>query len=192
MRKFALLVALMILGSCSGNGGPAPSNQTDACSILEQRRGWHRDLLESEAKYGIPVPVMMATIWKESSFRARAKPSRTYAFGSIPTGRRSSAYGYSQALDGTWEWYQDETGNHRGDRDDFDDAVDFIGWYLDRSNRVNGIAKDDAYNLYLSYHEGHSGFQRGTYNSKQWLINTAREVQAMATRYESQLPFCRR
>ncbi len=191
MRKLAILLAIVILGSCSGNGGPAPSNQDDACAILDQRRGWHQDLLAAELKWGIPVHVIMATIWKESSYRPRARPPRNFFLGSIPMGRRSSAYGYSQALDGTWDWYQEQTGNRRGDRDDFDDATDFIGWYHNRSSEVNGIATDDAYSLYLAYHEGHSGYQRGSYNSKAWLIGVAREVEAMARRYEAQLPFCR-
>lgn len=189
MRILALLL-VVILGSCAGNGGRAPSDQTNACSILDQRRGWLRDLQASEREWGIPVHVQMATIWKESSYRARAKTSRTYFLGSIPTGRRSSAYGYSQALDGTWDWYREQTGRRGADRDDFDDATHFIGWYMDRSNQVNGIAKNDAYNQYLAYHEGHGGYRSGSYNSKQWLINVAREVQAMADRYESQLPYC--
>ena len=40
------------------------------------------------------------------------------------------------------------------DRDDFNDAIDFIGWYNDQSSRRSKISKSDAYNLYLAYHEG--------------------------------------
>jgi hypothetical protein len=47
-------------------------------------------------------------------------------------GRQSSAYGYSQALDGTWEEYQED--QRRGARRDrIDDATDFMGWYMDQS-----------------------------------------------------------
>lgn len=189
MRIFALLL-ILVLGSCANNS-PAPNNQNNACSILEQRRGWLRDMERVERDWGVPVHVQMATIWKESSFRARAKTSRTYFLGSIPTGRISTAYGYPQALDGTWDWYKDETGARRAKRSNFDDAVDFIGWYMDRSERKLGIAKNDAYNQYLAYHEGHGGYARGTYNNKSWLIGVAREVQAMADRYEGQLLNCR-
>lgn len=188
MRIFAILL-VFVLGSCAGSSAP-PSNQTDACSILDQKRGWLRDLQRSEAVWGVPVSVQMATIWKESNFKRRAKTSKKYILGFIPNGRISSAYGYGQVLDGTWDWYRDETGNRRADRDDFGDVTDFIGWYMDRSNDRLGIAKNDAFNQYLAYHEGQTGFANGSYRSKTWLVGVAHEVQAMANRYAAQLPGC--
>lgn len=188
MRKYALLLVL-ILGSCAGGGKP-PVNQDDACSILDQQRGWLRDLQTSEREWGVPVAVQMATIWKESSYRGRVKTRRTYFLGIIPTGRVSSAEGYAQAIDGTWDWYKEETGHRRARRNDFGDATDFIGWYMNLSNRKLGIAPTDAYNQYLAYHEGHAGYRHGSHNSKTWLIGTAREVEAMAIRYAQQLETC--
>lgn len=188
MRIFALLL-VATLSSCVSYNKP-PANQDNACSILDQRRGWLRDMQRSEQRWGVPVHVQMATIWKESSYQSRAKTQRKTILWIIPNGRISSAYGYAQALDGTWDWYRDETGNRRADRDDFDDATDFIGWYMDQSQRRLGIAKNDAYNQYLAYHEGHTGYSRGTYTSKAWLTGVASEVQAMANRYEVQLQGC--
>ena len=49
---------------------------------------------------------------------------------------------------------------------------------------------NDAYNQYLAYHEGQTGYSRGNYNGKGWLIVVANEVQAMANRYEAQLRAC--
>jgi hypothetical protein len=45
-----------------------------------------------------------------------------------------------------------------------------MGWYMHKSYKRNGISKSDVYNQYLAYHEGHSGFRRGTYKRKKWLI----------------------
>jgi len=188
MRIFALLL-VFVLGSCAGSSRP-PVNQTDACSVLDQKRGWGRDLRRSEQVWGVPAHVIMATIWKESNYTRRAKPSKKYILWVIPNGRISTAYGYGQVLDGTWDWYRDETNNRRADRDDFGDVADFIGWYMSVSNTRLGIAKNDAYNQYLAYHEGHTGFTRGSFNSKSWLIGVANEVQAMANRYEVQLRGC--
>lgn len=189
MRVFFALLLVLVLGSCAGSSRP-PVNQTDACSILDQKRGWQRDLQRSEQRWGVPVHVQMATIWKESNFDRRAKTSRKYIFGIIPNGRISSAYGYGQVLDGTWEWYENETGKRRASRTDFGDVTDFIGWYMSESSRKLGIAKNDAYNQYLAYHEGQTGYTRGSYNSKPWLINVARDVRNMANRYKSQLQYC--
>ncbi len=105
---------------------------------------------------------------------------------------RSSAYGYAQALDGTWDDYRAATGRRGADRDDFADASDFIGWYMNEAARVNGLAPHDAYNQYLAYHEGKAGFARGTYKAKAWLPAVARDVESWAVVYQTQLQTCRR
>ena len=132
----------------------------------------------------------MAVIWRESGFRQDVRPPRTYLLGVIPWGRQSSSHGFTQAVEGTWEWYIDSTGNRGADRDDFSDSADFVGWYVDRSHRSNGIAKTDAYRNYLAYHEGHGGYQRGTYRRKPAVRRAAKEVADMAQRYRQQLRRC--
>ena len=77
------------------------------------------------------------------------------------------------------------------DRDDFGDVTDFIGWYGDRVRRQTGIAKDDAYRLYLAYHEGPEGYAHGTHNKKAWLLRVARRVEARAATYQRQYDGCR-
>lgn len=49
----------------------------------------------------------------------------------------------------------------------------------------------DVYSQYLAYHEGRSGFARGSYRQKGWLPDVARDVEAWAVRYEQQLQGCR-
>lgn len=188
MRKTAILLVL-VLASCVREN-QAPSRQDDVCAILAQRPGWLRDLRKAEAVWGVPAHVQMAIIWKESSFRSRAKTRRTFFLGSIPTGRVSTALGFSQALDGTWSDYQSATGARHARRTDFGDSTDFIGWYLSESNRRIGIEMDDAYNHYLAYHQGQAGYRSGSYRGKDWLLNVARQVQNRADLYESQLQDC--
>ena len=188
MRKSAILLVL-ILASCVREAKP-PLRQDDACSILEQRPGWLRDMRKAEAVWGAPISVQMAIIWKESSFRSRAKTTRTFFLGSIPTGRISTAYGFSQALDGTWADYQRATGRRNARRTDYGDSTDFIGWYMSESKRRNGIELSDAYHQYLAYHQGQGGYRSGNYRGQSWLLNVARQVQNRATLYERQLPNC--
>jgi len=73
---------------------------------------------------------------------------------------------------------------------DFDDAADFIGWYMNQTKKKNGIPLTDAYNQYLAYHDGHAGYARGSYKSKRFLLRAANEVKDMSQRYESQLASC--
>lgn len=191
MKKLLTTVMLGVLIACNSDpDGPAPKNQDNACSILDQRPGWINGLRASEQKWGVPVSVQMAIIWKESSFRQYARP-RKEAKGSSSSGElRSSAYGFSQALDGTWEWYQKDTGQHSRRRDNFNDASDFIGWYSQQSLARSNVAQNDPYNLYLTYHQGHGGYNRGSHLSQSWLLQVARQVRNRESAYRAQLPYC--
>ena len=184
------LAALIILNSLAGCVTSPPKDVDDICEIFREKSGWYDDAKSARARWGVPISVMMAFMHQESRFVATAKPARRMIWGIIPGPRASDAYGYSQAKDDTWRRYERESGNYGADRDDFDDAVDFVGWYNDVSYRTNGIAKDDGFRLYLAYHEGHGGYTRGTYRSKQWLVDVARKVDDRAKRYNRQLQGC--
>ena len=167
----ALFVAIVFgLAGCA----TAPPEQVDnVCDIFREKTGWYEDAKQSRARWGVPVSISMAFMHQESRFVATAKPPRKKLWGVIPGPRPSDSYGYSQAKQSTWEWYQRSTGNYGADRDDFGDAVDFIGWYNDVTYRELGIDKQDAFKLYLAYHEGHGGYRRQTYRSKDWLVDVA-------------------
>ncbi|MEM8870059.1 MAG: lytic transglycosylase [Pseudomonadota bacterium] len=184
------LLALVVLTACSGASQGPPANTENACLMKQDRPQWFQAMAKTEARWGAPVHVQMATFYQESTFRPKAKPPRKYFLWIIPAGRVSSAYGYAQAIDGTWDWYRADTGNRRAKRDRFPDASDFMGWYMARSTANAGIAPQDAYRQYLAYHEGHAGYKRGSYSSKAWLQNTAARVQARASKYEQQLRSC--
>ena len=185
--RLTLVLGLLMLAACST---APPRNINNACAIFSEYEDWFDDASEASRRWGVPVPVLLAIIRQESSFQSDAQPPRSRILWIIPGPRPSSAYGYSQALDGTWDWYLQATGNHGADRDDFEDAVDFIGWYVNETWRRNGVAKNDAYRQYLAYHEGHGGYARETYRQKPWLLKVARKVSQQADRYRSQLAQC--
>ena len=188
MRIVALVLALLIvLPGCTTS---PPSNTNDVCEIFWEKSGWYEDAADARKKWDSPITVMMAIMHQESRFKATAKPPRKKILGFIPGFRPSNAYGYAQALESTWEGYERSAGRYGADRDDFADAIDFIGWYNEQSHRRCGIARNDAYGLYLAYHEGQGGYNRGTYRKKQWLINVARKVQTRAGTYRQQLLAC--
>ena len=76
-------------------------------------------------------------------------------------------------------------------RDNFSDAIDFVGWYANQSNLRSKISKTDAYRQYLAYHEGHGGFNKKSYEKKDWLISIAKKVENKSNTYKSQLSQCR-
>jgi len=192
MKKIFLALAFVsALAACGGGGGSNPPRNLDnACSIVSQRANWLTEMKKVERKWGIPVHVQMATIHQESKFVGDARTPFRYALGVIPMGRQSSAFGYSQALDGTWKEYQEDQRRFRAKRDRFGDAVDFMGWYMHLSNERLGISKYDARNQYLAYHEGRTGFARGSYNRKSWLVRVSGAVADRAEMYRGQLRAC--
>ncbi|WP_095588739.1 lytic transglycosylase [Actibacterium ureilyticum] len=193
MSRLLRVLTLLVLAGCGGGGSDsAPRNLDNACSIVSQRPQYLRAMQRTERRWGVPVHVQMATIYQESKFIGDARTPLRYALGVIPMGRQSSAFGYAQALDATWDEYRSSTGNRRAKRDDIDDATDFMGWYMNQSRSKNGIPLHDARNQYLAYHEGHAGYARGSYNSKSWLLRVSGEVASRSQTYRSQLAYCRR
>lgn len=182
----AALAALMLVGCASS----PPRNQDNLCQVLSENPRWYDHARASERRWGTPVAIQKAFIQQESSFRARARPERRRILGFIPGRRPSSARGYAQAQDPAWRDYQAATNNRRARRNNMADALDFIGWYNDVSHRRLGLAKNDAYNLYLAYHEGHTGYQRGAWRNNRQLQAIASRVDERAANYQRQLNAC--
>ncbi len=190
--RLALAAGLALsLSACA----TAPSRINDVCAVFDQRDGWFNNWRSAaertERRYGVPVPVLMATVRKESGFKGNARPPRTKLLGFIPWKRQSSAYGYSQALDGTWAQYVRESSNFTARRTNFADAVDFVGWYHSKTSDSLGVARNDTYNLYLAYYLGWNGYKRGAWRGNSGIQNYARSTDQMARRYAAQLQQCR-
>lgn len=186
-RLAGLALATALVTGCAT---APPKNPTNLCAIFEQYPDWHEAAEDTRQKWGAPAHVTMAMMFQESSFRHDARPPMRW-FLFIPYGRASSAYGYAQAKDETWADYRRETGNGWADRDDFDDAMDFMGWYMSKTSRLNGISKWDAYGQYLNYHEGWTGYRRGNHLRKRWLLGVSRKVESRAKRYAEQYWDCK-
>ncbi|MFC4892727.1 transglycosylase SLT domain-containing protein [Pseudofrancisella aestuarii] len=187
LKTTLIICALIALSSCASK---PPSNINNACSIIHEYPDWYYDMLDSYNRWGVPLNIQMAFIRQESSFRDGAKPPMQYWMGFIPVGRASSAYGYAQALDGTWDHYKKETKQSFVSRSSFSDSVDFIGWYLNNVHNKTGISKTDAYNLYLAYHEGIGGYKKGSHRNNSFLLNYAKKTAGVASKYSAQLKNC--
>lgn len=191
MKKYLALGVLLAVAACGGGPSKPPRNLDDACAIIKERPQYFNAMRRTEARWGVPVAVQMATIHQESKFDGNAKTPQRFALGIIPLGRQSSAYGYSQALDGTWDEYREDTRRFGARRNRISDATDFMGWYMDGTQKKLGISKADARNQYLAYHEGRGGYSRGSHRSKSWLLAVADRVASRAQMYEIQLQACR-
>jgi len=189
-KKSGILVLLLctLLLGCAAN---VPRNPDDLCAIFKENRDWYKAAKRTEKRWKVPLQIPMAMMYQESSFKAKARPPRNYVLGFIPWGHVSSAYGYAQVKTGTWKDYKRETGNGWADRDDFNDAIDFMGWFMNKTHRINKVSKWDAREQYLNYHDGWGGYRKGTYKKKAWLMATADKVKVRAGRYGAQYRQCK-
>jgi hypothetical protein len=185
ITALAALIATTLCGCAT-----APENVEDICAIFEEKGRWCKDAKKSEKRWGTPIHVQLSIIRQESTFKFDAKPTRDKLLGFIPWKRPSNAYGYAQALDSTWAMYKKDTGRGGADRDDFGDAIDFVGWYTHQSQKIAGISKWDPYNQYLAYHEGQTGWLNRSYRSNGKLKNTARRVDYRARQWGAALARC--
>lgn len=191
-KIFRAMILLVALGSCGSKNFSAPRNLDNACSIVSERPAYLRAFKATKRKWGVPVPVLMAIIYQESKFIGNNRTPHQYALGVIPVGRQSSAFGYSQALDATWREYQQREGGRGARRDNIRDASDFMGWYMNQTKDEIGISMSNTRDQYLAYHDGRTGFVRGTWKRKSWLARIAGEVDARAVMYDTQLRGCRK
>ncbi|WP_193162259.1 transglycosylase SLT domain-containing protein [Microbulbifer hainanensis] len=186
VRLFPLTATLLFAG-CAVS---PPNNPDDICSIFREKKDWYGEAKDAEEKWGTPVPTLMAFLHQESRFVQDARPPRTTILWIFPGPRPSDAYGYAQALSTTWRTYERASFNYGADRDDFGDAIDFVGWYNNTSAKQCRIRGNDTYHLYLAYHEGQGGYNRRTFRNKPWLTKVAHKVSARAQKYQRQLNSC--
>lgn len=174
-----IALTLLSIGGCTTTESFTTKFADNACKILIQNKDWKKATYHAWKKWGIPISVQLAIIKHESSFNGDA------------SAQTSTAYGYAQALTGTFNEYKKETKNYRANRGSFYDSTDFMGWYFSNSVKLIGHNPYDAATLYLAYHEGISGFKNKAYLKKKWLLVKANNVQKLASKYRIQINKCR-
>ncbi|MSP27271.1 MAG: hypothetical protein EXR80_02170 [Methylococcales bacterium] len=187
MKKLLILSVLLMLVGCAEL---PPKNADNVCAIFQEKTQWHEDAQQASQRWRVSIPILMAIMYQESHFVADAQPPRTWLLGFIPWFRPSSAFGYAQAIDSTWDNYLDSAGSFGADRDDFADAADFIGWYNHNSHTQLGIPLQNAKLLYLAYYEGLDGYARKHYLKKADIQKTADKVASRAQLFQKQLNQC--
>ena len=182
--KKIFFLLIFFISSCSS----IPKNTSDVCAIFSEKYLWYKHAKKAEKKWDVPVYIQLAFIKKESAFNWLAKPKRLKLFKIIPYKRPSSSFGYSQAVVGTWEQYKNETGNKFATRVRFKDSTDFIGWYINKTEKILKISKRNSFKQYIAYHEGWGNYKN--YKKNQKIIILAKRVEEQSNLYRKQLKLC--
>ena len=187
-RNLICFIIFFFIISCSS----IPKYPQNACKIFGQNYLWYKSAKKSSEIYGAPIHIILAFVNKESGFDRWAKPKRTKLFKIIPYKRPSSSFGYSQAVKKTWELYKTETGNTLALRTRFKDSVMFIGWYINKTNKINKIPLSDPYRQYLNYYLGWGNYAKKVYTTDKKAIIFAKSVEKQSKIYKSQLRECQK
>ena len=186
LQKYLIIIIFFFLSACSS----VPRNTKNSCEIFKERYLWYKHSKAAYKKWGVPIHLQLAFIKKESDFNWLAKPPRKKIFKVVPFKRPSSSFGYSQAVKGTWQQYENETGRKLATRMRYKDSVDFIGWYITKSSKILKIPKTDPYRQYLAYYLGWKDYKNSKDNKK--AIIYARSVRETSSKYRKQLTICKK
>ena len=182
------LVLLFFLTSCSS----IPKYPQNACKIFGQNYLWYKSAKKSSDTYGAPIHIILAFVNKESGFNRLEKPKRKKLFKIVPYKRPSSSLGYSKAVKKTCELYKTETNNPLALRTRFKDSVMFIGWYMNKTKKINKIPLNDSYRQYLNYYLGWGSYAKKNYKTDKNAIIYAKKVQELSKIYKNQLSECQK
>ena len=186
INNLLLFFLFFIITSCSS----VPKYPQNACKIFGENYLWYKSAKKSSDTYGAPIHIILAIVNKESGFNRWAKPKRHKLFKIIPYKRPSSSFGYSQAVNKTWELYKTETNSPLALRTRFKDSVMFIGWYMNKTKKTNNISMNDAYRQYLNYYLGWGNYSKKVYKSDKNAIIYAKKVEKQSNIYKNQLKEC--
>ena len=187
-NNFVYLIIIFFLASCSS----VPKHPSNACKIFGQKYLWYKHVKKSSETYGVPTHIILAFVNKESGFNRWAKPKRTKLFKILPYKRPSSSFGYSQAVKKTWEQYKTETNSPLAIRTRFKDSVMFIGWYMNKTKKINKIPLNDPYRQYLNYYLGWGSYAKKVYATDKNAILFAKKVEQLSVIYKNQLKECQK
>jgi hypothetical protein len=187
-KNLIYFTILFFVTSCSS----IPKYPQDACKIFGENYLWYKSIKKSSDTYKAPIHIILAFVNKESGFNRWAKPKRTKLFKIIPYKRPSTSFGYSQAVNKTWELYKTETDSPLALRGRFKDSVMFIGWYISKTHKINKVPLDDPYRQYLNYYLGWGNYAKKKYKTDKNSIIFAKKVEKQSKIYKNQLNECKK
>ena len=86
-KRFLFCLTALAVAGCATKGNKPPTNTANACSILDEKRGWENHIFDAARKWNVSPGMILAFMRQESGFRRDARPVDRNGT------RLSSAYG---------------------------------------------------------------------------------------------------
>ena len=68
----------------------------------------------------------------------------------------------------------------------------FIGWYINKTNKINKIPLTDSYRQYLNYYLGWGSYAKKKYKTDKKAVLYAKNVEKQSKIYKRQLNECKK
>jgi hypothetical protein len=68
----------------------------------------------------------------------------------------------------------------------------FIGWYINKTHKINKIPLNDSYRQYLNYYLGWGNYAQKAYKTDKKAIIFAKSVKTQSNIYRKQLKSCKK
>lgn len=184
-----LLLPPLLLLALAGCATAPPSNPENICAIFREKPDWHDAALKVQKKWGAPVPVPMAMMYQESSFKHDAVPPRYYFLGFIPGPRQ-----FRLRL-------RPGQGRDLGRLQERCGRLGFQPRRLRRRAGFHGLVheQDPAHQRRVQVRRlwpipelprGWTGYRNRSYDRKAWLKTVSQKVQARAQKFAAQYKSC--
>ena len=164
-------------------------NQNNICRFLEDNP-YMNQVISSENISNAQQATILAIIHHESAHQPQARPVKKWIIKPwIPWSYYSSAKSYAQITQPTWQDFS-KTRTFKPNINAYMDNISFIIWYFDKNKKVLGTKKDTISECYLIYHEGPSGYRKGTQSFSLALKQYALKVEHTGKIYLKALKKC--
>lgn len=140
------------------------SCSADMCAYYARYPKRYKVQKQYEGASGLSMIDVHTLLELESSVTPYAVPwKKQKRFGLTVLKAQSSAYGYAQVLNATWQDYEQSYPGFWLYRSNFYDSIHFAHWY--RNAFHSSLKASTLYEFYLLYHDGPGRYQRGDASS---------------------------
>jgi len=168
--KYKLSILVMATLLLSGCFGSSTKQQLQICDELDANDEWIEPAVNAQQKYGTPLALSLSLL-------------------ELPLSKLEKKHVRPRMSD--WDEYRIRSERWDAVPSNPQDAVDFIGWFTQLSQKRNSLAWHEAGEHYLALRLGHGGYHRFDATKYPELSQQAKGIDARSKRWSKELAACK-